>query len=44
MQIENRQLLRAAMQHGGWMGISSEWWHFDCGNRDEVRSSYTRIL
>jgi zinc D-Ala-D-Ala dipeptidase len=43
-QIENRQLLRDAMQHGGWVGISSEWWHFDCGNRDEVRSTYTRIL
>jgi zinc D-Ala-D-Ala dipeptidase len=44
IQIENRQLLRAAMQHGGWAGISSEWWHFDCGNRDEVRANYTRIL
>ncbi len=44
IQIENRQLLRDAMQHGGWAGISSEWWHFDCGNRDEVRANYTRIL
>lgn len=43
-QIENRQLLRDTMQHGGWLGISSEWWHFDCGNRDEVRATYTRIL
>ena len=44
MQIENRQWLRDAMQHGGWLGISSEWWHFDCGNRDDVRTNYTRIL
>ena len=44
IQIENRQWLRDAMQHGGWLGISSEWWHFDCGNRDEVRANYTRIL
>jgi zinc D-Ala-D-Ala dipeptidase len=43
-QIENRQLLRDAMQHGGWVGISSEWWHFDCGSRDDVRATYTRIL
>ena len=43
-QIENRQLLRDAMQHGGFVGISSEWWHFDCGDRDEVRATYTRIL
>lgn len=44
LQIANRQLLRDAMQHGGWLGISSEWWHFECGDRDEVRATYTRIL
>ncbi len=43
-QIANRQLLRDAMQCGGWLGIESEWWHFDCGNRDDVRANYTRIL
>lgn len=43
-QIANRQLLRAAMQHGGWLGIKSEWWHFDCGDRDRVRDQYIRIL
>jgi D-alanyl-D-alanine dipeptidase len=43
-QIRNRQLLRAAMDQGGWVGISSEWWHFDCGDRDRVRHEYTRIL
>jgi zinc D-Ala-D-Ala dipeptidase len=43
-QIANRQLLRNAMQHGGWIGINSEWWHFDCGDRNLVREQYTRIL
>ncbi len=44
IQIANRQLLRAAMEPGGWQGISSEWWHFDCGDRDQVRDTYIRIL
>jgi len=43
-QIAHRQLLRNAMQHGGWVGINSEWWHFDCGNRDHIRQQYIRIL
>jgi D-alanyl-D-alanine dipeptidase len=42
-QIANRQLLRDAMQAGGFAGISSEWWHFDYGDRVVVRESYTRI-
>ena len=43
-QIANRRLLRAAMHHGGWVGIKSEWWHFDCGDRNQVRQEYIRIL
>ena len=43
-QIANRQLLRDAMAHGGFKGINSEWWHFDCGDRDVVRAEYTRVL
>ena len=43
-QISNRQLLRDAMQQGGFKGISSEWWHFDCGDRDKVRAEYVRVL
>lgn len=42
--LANRTLLRAAMQHGGWTGINSEWWHFDCGDRDSVRAQYVRVL
>ena len=44
VQIDNRRLLRAAMQAGGWVGINSEWWHFYCGDRNRVRAEYTRIL
>lgn len=43
-QAGNRQLLRDAMGQAGWVGISTEWWHFDCGDRDLVRASYTRVL
>jgi D-alanyl-D-alanine dipeptidase len=43
-QVENRRLLRGAMAAGGFSGISSEWWHYDCGNRDVVRSSFLRVL
>lgn len=43
-QVANRQVLRAALHHGGWIGINSEWWHFDCGDRNQVREHYTRIL
>jgi D-alanyl-D-alanine dipeptidase len=42
--IANRQLLRDAMCQAGWIGIASEWWHFDCGDRDLVRRTYARVL
>lgn len=42
--IDNRRLLREAMLHNGWQGINSEWWHFDCGDRQHVRQHYTRVL
>ena len=44
VQIDNRRLLREAMLQGGFAGINSEWWHFDCGDRDAVRAGYTRVL
>ncbi len=43
-QIDHRRLLREAMRQGGFKGISSEWWHFDCGDREVVRAEYSRIL
>lgn len=42
--VAHRQLLRDAMAHTGWVGIASEWWHFDCGDREKVRRDYTRVL
>ena len=43
-QIANRKLLREALQQGGYAGINSEWWHFDCGDRNFVRATYSRVL
>jgi D-alanyl-D-alanine dipeptidase len=42
--VANRELLRAAMAHGGWVGIKSEWWHFDCGDKELVRRTFRRVL
>ena len=42
--IANRRILRDAMTANGWEGISTEWWHFDCGDRLLVRKNYARIL
>lgn len=43
-QVANRRLLRTAMLEAGFLGIRTEWWHFDCGDRELVRASYRRVL
>ena len=43
-QVSERGWLRAAMRAAGFVGISSEWWHFDFGDRNEVRRNYQRVL
>jgi zinc D-Ala-D-Ala dipeptidase len=43
-QIDNRQLLRDAMAHAGFVGISSEWWHYDFGDRELVRRTFKRVM
>lgn len=43
-QVGNRQLLRDAMFGAGFIGINTEWWHFDCGDRERVRASFRRVL
>jgi zinc D-Ala-D-Ala dipeptidase len=43
-QLGHRHVLRSAMHQAGWRGISTEWWHFDFGHRDEVRARWRRIL
>ncbi|OYU44855.1 MAG: D-alanyl-D-alanine dipeptidase [Burkholderiales bacterium PBB4] len=42
-QLANRLLLRHTLQHYGFQGISTEWWHFDFGDRDRVRREFVRI-
>ena len=42
--LRHRALLRHAMQHGGWQGIATEWWHFDFGDRETVRARYQLIV
>lgn len=42
--VANRTLLRSAMAHAGFVGINSEWWHFDCGDRELVRRTFQRVL
>lgn len=42
-QISQRELLRQAMFHGGFRGINSEWWHFNCGDPVVVRQTYLRV-
>lgn len=43
-QVANRRLLRDAMLGAGFLGINTEWWHFDCGDRELVRATYRRVL
>jgi D-alanyl-D-alanine dipeptidase len=43
-QVNNRALLRAAMFQAGFVGINTEWWHFDCGDRNLVRTTFQRVL
>ena len=43
-QVANRQLLRDAMFQAGFAGINTEWWHFDCGDRNLVRQTFRRVL
>lgn len=42
-QLVNRRLLREAMLQAGFHGINTEWWHFDCGDRELVRRTFQRI-
>jgi len=44
VQVANRRLLREAMAQAGFVGIDTEWWHFDCGDRDRVRQTFRRVL
>lgn len=43
-QLIERGWLRAAMREAGFQGISTEWWHFDFGDRVAVRRDLPRVL
>ncbi|MES2318401.1 MAG: M15 family metallopeptidase [Pseudomonadota bacterium] len=43
-QVDHRQLLRDAMAQAGFVGISSEWWHYDFGDRELVRRTFKRVM
>jgi D-alanyl-D-alanine dipeptidase len=43
-QVANRALLREVMGAAGWQGISREWWHFDGGDRERIRTQFVRVL
>ncbi|MFN4115446.1 MAG: M15 family metallopeptidase [Inhella sp.] len=43
-QLSHRGWLRAAMREAGFHGISTEWWHFDFGDRMAVRRDLPRVL
>lgn len=42
-QLANRLLLRSVMVRAGFYAISSEWWHFNCARKEQVRSRYRRV-
>lgn len=42
-QHRHRELLRDALHAGGFRGIDNEWWHFEMGDRQEIRASFLRV-
>jgi zinc D-Ala-D-Ala dipeptidase len=42
-QHRNRELLRTVLGRSGFHGIDNEWWHFEMGDRHDVRQHFTRI-
>lgn len=43
-QLRERGWLRAALAQAGFQSISTEWWHFDFGDRVAVRRDLPRVL
>jgi len=42
-QIDNRELLRQAMKHGGFHVMMTEWWHFNAGARTTIVEKYDLV-
>jgi len=43
-QVKNRELLRSVMAQGGWISLSTEWWHFNAAPGDTIRVKYTQPI
>ncbi len=43
VHVENRELLRRVMWHGGFWGIQTEWWHFNALTREQAKEKYSII-
>ena len=43
-QLSERGWLRAAMRQAGFQAITTEWWHFDFGDRIAVRRDLPRVM
>ena len=43
-QLTERGWLRAAMRQAGFQAITTEWWHFDLGDRIAVRRDLPRVI
>jgi zinc D-Ala-D-Ala dipeptidase len=41
--IAARERLRGAMAAGGFTGIPTEWWHFNCGEAARIRREFLRV-
>lgn len=41
--VANREVLRQAMTAGGFMGITSEWWHFNAMSLAQAKAKYTIV-
>lgn len=42
-RLENRRILRAAMEFGGFKPILHEWWHFNALDIAEIKQTYTVV-
>jgi D-alanyl-D-alanine dipeptidase len=42
-QVENRHILRDAMQDAGWHSINIEWWHFNAFPKADIRRNYSMV-
>jgi D-alanyl-D-alanine dipeptidase len=41
--VANREILRNAMKSAGFMGITSEWWHFNALSLEQAKARYSIV-